>query len=380
MRAVARSSEITPKLDRAGDQAGGQRGANARHLCRRSGGHEGCVPPERAFADDWAGFFASEADLREVWTLWSMWEPLSGCQLGIKQAAKTVVSGVRWEDGKPVSPRNPWLITSRGVAVAYDTAYMHLGIPRRLDGNNGGILPLVQGKVRKAARRIRKLVRPSWDQIMLASNALVCGGASFVGQAAYLPFEDADKCEAIWRDAFNRLTRRPASSVRIELYHSGTSLGMGVRRRVHIWACMTAALHTRVNAVISEHAEAGPRLALRSALLWHWPWSTGGSRASLTGARGNTCFLRWRRHYERGRRRPLGTRGCLRRASSNRRSTPAIGTTLSRATGSETLGSGRGAMRCRRPTRWAECCQRLRQTRSPRRLRREAWESRLSGP
>ena len=193
-----------------------------------------------------AGFFSSEADLREAWGVWSLWEPLSGCQLGIKKAAKTVVTAVAWEQGRPIAPRNPELVTSRGTEVpyiAFDEVYKHLGFGRRCDGVTT-VFKKLQGKVHAANKRMARLVRPSQNGLMLVANALLGGLAAFTGQAAYCTWPQMETLEASWREVHNRLMHRVASSVTVELYSDGRDRTPGRRRRVHMWATGLAALHT----------------------------------------------------------------------------------------------------------------------------------------
>ena len=60
-----------------------------------------------AFADAWAGCYTSRAQLVAAWDVWSAWEVISGCKLGIKTdtidgakvGIKTAVTGVRWVGG-----------------------------------------------------------------------------------------------------------------------------------------------------------------------------------------------------------------------------------------------------------------------------------------
>ena len=46
-------------------------------------------------ADDWLGMFTRPKEVRRAWAILSSWEPMMGAEIGIKAAAKTVLSGVR---------------------------------------------------------------------------------------------------------------------------------------------------------------------------------------------------------------------------------------------------------------------------------------------
>jgi hypothetical protein len=87
-----------------------------------------------AYADDWAGTFSSEADLRRAWAIWSVWVPISGSKLGIKNKLKTVITGViRDEQGNESDIADPQLVTLDGVRVpvlSRSEAYKHLGVLR----------------------------------------------------------------------------------------------------------------------------------------------------------------------------------------------------------------------------------------------------------
>ena len=64
----------------------------------------------------------------------------------------------------PRAPRDPKLVTARGVAVPYvpyDQVYKHLGLKRRCDGVCSAIFQALYKKVKLANKRISKLVRPS---------------------------------------------------------------------------------------------------------------------------------------------------------------------------------------------------------------------------
>ena len=91
-----------------------------------------------AYADDWAGVFASERELRRTWMLWQAWTLASGCRLGIDGVDKTTVTAVRYlEDGSPVNGRVRALYTHDGRRVPQLDAfacYRHLGVRRRADG------------------------------------------------------------------------------------------------------------------------------------------------------------------------------------------------------------------------------------------------------
>ena len=135
-----------------------------------------------AFADDWAGAFTSLADLKRAWAIWSLWEPLSGSVIGIKKAAKTVLTGVEWRGGKARQALNPRLYTAAGAEVpfiSFDEAYKHLGFKRRADGSDEEAWCKLRKDALAAIARIRKMWRPSRAGLMIVSNGLLGGLAGY---------------------------------------------------------------------------------------------------------------------------------------------------------------------------------------------------------
>ena len=72
-----------------------------------------------AFADDWCGCFESVRDLKKAWNVWRVWEAATGSKLGVKKKLKTVVTGVRYVEGKAVSMEDPLLRLRGGGFVPF---------------------------------------------------------------------------------------------------------------------------------------------------------------------------------------------------------------------------------------------------------------------
>ena len=48
-------------------------------------------------------------------SIWSLWEPLAGASIGIKKAAKTVLTGVELVDGLPAGSGGGWCPPAGGI-------------------------------------------------------------------------------------------------------------------------------------------------------------------------------------------------------------------------------------------------------------------------
>ena len=62
------------------------------------------------FADNWLGIMCNEGEVHKVWSLWTMWEVVTGSKLGIKARGKTVLTGIAYgDDGWPRQVKDPGL-------------------------------------------------------------------------------------------------------------------------------------------------------------------------------------------------------------------------------------------------------------------------------
>eukprot|EP00900_Chrysochromulina_parva_P005860 jgi/Chrpa1/15275/Chrysochromulina_OHIO_Genome00008315-RA len=146
-----------------------------------------------AYADDWAGTFTSEADLKRAWAIWSVWVPISGSKLGIKQKLKTVVTGVlRDARGHESDIVDPGLVTLDGVRVPVLTrseAYKHLGVLRVAMGGDVAAADSLKKQLRAAIGRVARMHKPSRRDMILVTNGLFQGLAGFKCSTVYYSFE-----------------------------------------------------------------------------------------------------------------------------------------------------------------------------------------------
>jgi hypothetical protein len=214
-------------------------------------------------ADDWLGCFTRVKEVRRAWAMLSTWEPCSGAEIGIKAAAKTVLTGVRWDaDGKPKPIGFLRLCTADGRVVPIvgaHEAYKHLGRMRRADGSCFAERQAFFKKVKHACALIRGMRRPSRFALILVSEALLTGLAGFYLQTLHITWAEAEKLEAIWRSAANKALRRKRDTPRLEFYLPG-------RGRTHLFATnLTAKIGASCRAM-SDLSGTPQRGAARSAL------------------------------------------------------------------------------------------------------------------
>ena len=197
---------------------------------------------QMCYADDHLAACSSEAELRNVWATWQCWELVSGCKLGIKKKAKTVVTGVAYDDkGAPIKVGDPRLPHRDGSCVPFmqhDEAYKHLGIMRRADGNDAAAWQGIKRKFEGALRRLRKLRVPthvSLDEFVEVSNMLMGGIANYYLQSVYITWAQAEFIERKWRAIYNRNAARCRSAPRAQLYTPVRATGgyKGVSGRQH---------------------------------------------------------------------------------------------------------------------------------------------------
>jgi hypothetical protein len=239
---------------------------------------------QAAFADDWCGVFTSASQLEEAWEIWRAWEVITGSKLGVKRLSKTVVTGVRWEQGRPREVGDPKLRTMRGERVPYMPywrAYKHLGVMRRADGSNKDARALLKQKLMAAVRRLARLRRPTLADFMLTSDALLGATAGFYGQTMVVDWGLSEEAEIAWRGVFNRKFKRLRDAPRVELY---TGDGSGRRHRMHVHSHAATALATSMCRAAADHVRTPQRTAARSAIalaMHRW------------GCRGDPRVWRW---------------------------------------------------------------------------------------
>lgn len=222
------------------------------------------------YADDWCGAFRSLPQLRKAWTIWRMWERAAGCKLGVKGRLKTVVTGVKYVQGKAVPMENPLLRMSDGSFVPFmlhDEAYKHLGNMRRADGDDAAAWAKVKRCLDVALARLRRLWRPTVDEFLLVTDALLGGLASYYLQTFYITFEQAEEIErkwrAIYRWKFGGSFEEDFSKPRAFYY---LYRGPNRQRRRHLWGVGLAAVVNQVNGAMADISDTPQRAAARSAV------------------------------------------------------------------------------------------------------------------
>ena len=141
-------------------------------------------------------------ELKLAWQLFSSWSVVMGQRLGIKKALKTVVTGVRYEGGRPRAVDDPGLRLPDGTAVPFvrhEVLYKHLGLPVRADAADGAVFKLVRGKVVYAMQNMRRMRGASQREFCKVADVLVRGVVGFYFQLVYLTWAEAEKLEAIFR-------------------------------------------------------------------------------------------------------------------------------------------------------------------------------------
>jgi ribonuclease HI len=257
-----------------------------------------------AYADDWAGTFGSEADLRRAWAIWDVWVPISGSKLGIKGKLKTVVTGVlRDGQGGESDIPDPQLVTLDGTRVptlSRREAYKHLGVLRAAMGGDEAAADSLKKQLRVAIGRVARMHRPSRRDMVMVTNGLFQGLAGFKCSTVYYPFEWMEDIEKEWRRMFNKKARRDTTTPSCLLYEGG---GGATGGRRHLWAIGCASFYVSFTRALADAADTSQRAAARSAL---------ALSLSRWGAQGDPRLFSWghltstlERHL-RGRQRYLG--------------------------------------------------------------------------
>ena len=225
---------------------------------------------QAAFADDWWGAFETEKDLRRAWAIWRSWEAITGSKLGVKKALKTVVTGVRYEEGRILDVEDPLLRLRGGGVVPFirnEEPYKHLGNMRCANGDDKEGWTALKRKLRAALARLRRMQRPSVGEFMMVSNALLGGLAGYYLQTLYITFEQAEEVEREWRTIFRRKfgysLEEVQSKPRAYFYQAR---GKTAVRREHLWAVGLAAIATCFANAVADVEATPQRDAARSEI------------------------------------------------------------------------------------------------------------------
>ena len=232
-------------------------------------------------ADDWLGCFTRPKEAKRAWAILSAWEPMTGAEIGIKQAAKTVLTGVRWgPGGKARRIGLLRLVTADGREVPITSphvAYKHLGRMRRADGSCATERQVFFKKVKHAIATINGMKQPSRRALMLVSEALLVGLSGFYLQTLHITWDEAEKLEAGWRRVANRHLGRRRDTPRLEFYLPGGG-------RTHIFAVNLSAKLGAGCRAMSDMDATPQRGAARSAL---------AMAAATWGCRDDPATWRW---------------------------------------------------------------------------------------
>ena len=219
------------------------------------------VIQQMVFGDDWAGVAMTAEQLHGPWYRWSIWAELVNAKIGVKLLAKTVVTGVEFDDsGKACTPPDPCLRLVSGYKsasgntllmvpfMAPSAMYKHVGIMRRADGSEKDAWLHLFGKLTGSNRRVARLKRGSVTKAEYGrcSDALLGGQIMHYCQSVYFSFEQFESFEVVWRRSFSRsfLHGRPCvkGSVYTDLEHGG-----GIKPiRTHGWVFGLASLFVSI--------------------------------------------------------------------------------------------------------------------------------------
>lgn len=130
-------------------------------------------------------------------------------------------------------------------------------------------------KFEAAIARLARMRKPSLDEFMLVSEALLGGTAGYYGQTVVITKKSAEEVEAKWRAVFNKKFRRLRSTPRVELYMDGggRAAGQQGRGRTHLVAHGQTAMATALGKAAADPVDTHQRAAARSAIamsLYRW--------------------------------------------------------------------------------------------------------------
>ena len=236
-------------------------------------------------ADDWVGTFNEASDMIMAWEIWQAWAAASGCTLGVEGFDKTTYSGVRYDaEGKPMEAPCPALYLASGEVLRRlpcDKSYRHMGFPRQICGS---MVDAIDSLKRTWRARVHSLAGFNLreKEFIRVSNIICLGLAAFYGTGVFLSRTECDGLEAEWRVLFNRRYSRPNCTPRFTLYAEANlaqpdeisgAKGIGDfnrrdgdKRRVHLYAAMSAALISNTFKMLGDSADSDARTATEQAV------------------------------------------------------------------------------------------------------------------
>ena len=151
--------------------------------------------------------------------------------------------------------------------MAPEEAYKHLGNWRRADGSDAEAWRVLRKRLKVAISRLRRLYKPSQNEFMMVSDALLGGLAGYYCQSTYITFEQAEEIERAWRNIFRWKFKEEfadaQSKPRIYYYQAR---GKGRYQRRHLWAVALSAVTSCVNKAMADVTDTAQRAAARSAV------------------------------------------------------------------------------------------------------------------
>ena len=231
-----------------------------------------------AFADDWVGCFQDEAQLRRAWEMWACWEAISGSEIGVKLWGKTVVTAVRWVDGKPVDGADPKLVRNAKPGqhgppllvpfMSAECAYKHLGLMKCADGSWKPSWKRLKKHFHVALARIRRMRKASHDELMLVGGALLGGLGGFYLSCHYATRKELNEIESLFVRIYDTKMGRPPGSPWAQIFSvSSAAAGEGnARRRPHLHEVGQTALYSNICNVMADVADSPWKLNARSSL------------------------------------------------------------------------------------------------------------------
>ena len=179
---------------------------------------------------------------------------------------KTVVTAIEYDElGRPRTPHIPPLFTHDGrrlPSMAFDKAYKHLGVMRRLDCKCSTGDAKLWASWRGYMAQLRQFKELRSGEFIEASNIITRGLGGSWGAAAYLPFRICERMEASWRQVYNGLYHRARGTPRLTLY--GGSAGR--KPKIHMFEVTSAALWRTASRLLSGTEDTEARAMIRSIL------------------------------------------------------------------------------------------------------------------